>query len=175
MTSLPKGKIVVPVWSDDDEIKALVNDEGNIPVVVESYTPAPDSRIHGWDGDTWRKLPLMWGYYDRWAESLSDTKAADGTFSKGSAAVPEGYVYVVQGVTTRNLTGSRGAEYISVYDGTNDYILIYNTTAVRYVPTFLIVELVLKKDDRIKIWQLSCLHLDEIEGGVWGYKMKIAE
>lgn len=175
MTSLPKGKIVVPVWSDDDEIKPLVNDDGRIPVSVESYTPSPNSQIHGWDGVAWRKLPILWGYSERWVEKKTLTVTVGGTNFLQTTGVLDGYVHVVDAIVTLN--EDKTATHLKRLAGGGHEIEIdaaVDVGAATHDPLFP-VGVCLAKDDYVKAYFLSCDVDDRLTLYVWGYKMKVAE
>lgn len=175
MTSLPKGQTAVLVWSDDDELKALVNDDGEIPVSVENFPTTIQSRAYGWDGATWRKSSLLWGFSERWSQWLGETKDGDGQFSKSSTAVPVGYIYVIQAAYIKNETGARGAAYFRAYDGGIYHPVVGALTPAQNEITTLYGPFVLEEGDKINLAQDSCLNNDVMVAGVWGYKMKVAE
>lgn len=129
----------------------------------------------GWDGTRWRKLPMVWGYSDRYFEDLGGTKSGDGTYSSYGTPVPEGEVWVVQGLYISNESGARGYASLFLYVGASGYFLYNNQTPARYEHMRWDGALVLKAGDKARIFQLSCLDGDTINGGVWGYKMKVAE
>ena len=130
---------------------------------------------YGWDGAAWRKLPLLWGFSDVWYENLGGTKEGDGSYAVYTTAVAEGYIYVCQVVSLRNNTGARSEMLFGVY---NDSAVVYihaNLTPAQYMPEIFRGFLVLEYPERIRVVHIGCLDGDVLEGGVRGYKMKIAE
>lgn len=127
----------------------------------------------GHDETQWRKLALLWGYSDRWAEWLGETKSGAGAFSGLTVVVPAGYVYVARFAFVRNNTGNRGAASIAFYDATNYHYCAYDASPVAWVPLLWNGALPLKAGDRMYTGMASCLDADVIQAGVWGYKMKV--
>jgi len=131
--------------------------------------------LHGWDGTNWRKLPLLWGYSDRWHEDLGGTQSGAGTYSGYTTAVPAGYVYVLQVASLRNASGARGRMYIQVYSNSTFVELASALTPAQNWSLVSQATIVLKEGDRVQILQTTCSDGDTLYGGAWGYKMKIAE
>jgi len=132
-----------------------------------------DKGLWGYDGSQWRKLQLVFGYYDRWAEGLGGTKSGDGTYVKSSAAVPAGYVYVVQGISLINGSGARGPVLLHYRAGAVDVVVGFDDAPLIYQPTLFTGVLVLKEGDYVMVEQASCLNGDVLTGGVCGYKMRV--
>lgn len=127
----------------------------------------------GFDGTVWRKNNLLWGYHDRWYEDLGGDRDGDGTYTAHSTAVAAGYVHVVEFVSFRNITGSRGAVQLRAKVGVLFWILKYNATPVLNVPDIAYGPFTLKEGDQVTVRQSACLDNDELEAVVWGYKMRI--
>lgn len=131
--------------------------------------------VCGWDGSAWHKLPLIFGYSDRYMEDLGGTKSGAGTYTGTGTAVSGGEVWVVQRFTMSNWGGARGRARLQVVVGATAYELAGITAPVQYEAVEMAGPLVLKEGDKVQIKQLLCLDGDVIQGLVWGYKMKIAE
>jgi len=131
--------------------------------------------VCGWDGLVWRKLPLLWGYSDRWAEVLGGTQSGAGSYEKFTTAVPAGQVYVLEFVAFQNNTGQRGDVTIGIKDGTYIYSLDTFTTPTQYETCTWFGRMTLKAGDQVKIIQATCVNGDVLYGVAWGYKMKVAE
>jgi len=129
----------------------------------------------GWDGTVWRKLPLVWGYYDRYAERVVDDTADAGTNWVSSTVVPAGSVYVVQALAAVDLTSAMTSALLSAIDGTYGYNLAVAGALAAGVPILWSGEVVLKQGDQITATYRGCTLNDDLELMVWGYKMKIAE
>lgn len=146
-----------------------------MPGITNPAEPYFKDGIWGWDGSVWRKLPLIWGYSDRWLEDLGGTKSGAGNYQKFGAVVPAGYVYVLQALFIRNDSGARGRAYLEVYDGSDMYSLVTVMVPARYEVCAWDGALVLKAGDRVVVTQHTCLDADVLKGGSWGYKMKVTE
>ena len=129
--------------------------------------------LWGWDGTVWRKLPLVFGYTDRWAEDLSWPVEEDGMWAGWTALVPAGYIYVAQGISVCNNTGARGERYVYFVSGANFHCKIYTAHPAQGVADIWNGEVTLKERDYVYMTQVSCLAGDVIEAQVWGYKMKV--
>ena len=131
--------------------------------------------IYGYDGSEWQKLPLLWGFSEIWYEDLGGTQEGDGTYAVYSTPVEAGYIHVCQIISLRNNTGARGEILFGVY---NDSAVVYvhgNLSPAQYGPEVFSGCLVLEYPERIRVVHVNCLDGDVLEGGVRGYKMKIAE
>jgi hypothetical protein len=56
------------------------------------------ARAYGWDGSAWRKLQLLFGYTDRWAEQVTVVSTGAGTTTASTTAVSAGYVHVAENI-----------------------------------------------------------------------------
>lgn len=130
--------------------------------------------IWGHDGTAWRKLPLVWGYYDRLAEFVEYTKVGAGDALRTLFTVPEGYIYIVNATMSINNDKVVAQNHL-LYNGSNYY------TIYRGVPTVVAqwmpnpnVFYVLKKDDKLTFQFVGCSADDVLEFAAWGYIMKVA-
>lgn len=130
---------------------------------------------HGWDGAAWRKLPLVWGYYNRWLNDLSGTKDGDGVYDAPTTAVPAGSVYVLECISIRNKTRAPSKIEASIVSGGETYVIAVDTTPAQWIPLVYSSRLTLKEGDQIAISVEGCLDNDVLVGAAWGYEMKIAE
>jgi len=127
----------------------------------------------GWDGTQWRKLALLWGYTERYAENLGGTKSGDGTYEQSGTVVPSGEVWVVECISLYNHSGARGAIALQVNDGTTNYAVTRNLTPVQYELVSFIGRLTLEAGDKVLVQQSACLDGDVLRGVAWGYKMAV--
>ena len=118
-------------------------------------------------------LNVPWGFTDRWYENLGDADADAGDYLKLSTAVPSGFVYVLEALSIRNKTGSRGAVYLSVSSGTGYTFLLTNDTPTVLVPDVYNGRLTMKAGDQVRIYMADCILHDAIDASVWGYKMLV--
>lgn len=131
--------------------------------------------IHGWDGAAWHRLPMVWGYSDRWADTDEYTMLADATYSRTTAAVPAGYVYKLEVATFYNATGTRGRADIDVFHAADPFYLAWHTAPPQWQPLVWTGSLTLKEGDQIRFYQRNAITGDVIRTAAWGYKMLIAE
>ena len=129
----------------------------------------------GWDGTLWRKLPMVWGYSDRYFEDLGGTQENGGTYSAYGTEVPPGEVWVIQSMRLTNITGARGYINFYAYAGAASHVLYYRKTPAVGEYDFWEGAVALKAGDKVRVIQASCLDDDVLYGSVWGYKMKVAE
>ena len=126
-----------------------------------------------YDGSAWVKSNLLWGYHDRWFENLGGTFVEDTIYIKASTAVPEGYVYVMQMCTVRNVTRAPTTMSISVGYDDNWWYLEYDTTPAKLIPLISRTTMCLKEGDKARVAVAGCVADDVIEACVWGYKMMV--
>jgi len=158
-----------------DELDVVIDGQ-SADVEVKQTTPADlTPGIEGWDGSAWRKLPMLWGYSDRWYESVTHTKSGAGDYSLSTAVVPSGYVYVVDFITTVN-SGTVCTHYHELYAvGAGIVLQAYTSVGANvWTPTFP-VGVALKADDRVGASFVTCADGNVLYLKVWGYKMKVAE
>jgi len=130
--------------------------------------------LHGYDGTSWQRLGMLFGYYDRWVEDWAGTVGIAGTYAVNSSAVPAGYIYILQAASLQNNGGARGSIKIYLRTG-GTYVAIGKLVAPgQYDPAIFDGSVVLKAGDFVRGDQESCLVGDGMFGGVWGYKMKLS-
>jgi len=128
----------------------------------------------GWNGTTWVKLPLVFGYYDQWVEDLGGVKAGAGTYEQDSGHVPAGEIWVLQLLSLANWTAVRGGVFLQLMGSVDYSSLAYHAGPAQYVPVIGRGPVVLGDGDYVKVRQLSCVNADVISAAVWGYKMKVS-
>jgi len=131
--------------------------------------------IAGWTGTGYVRLPMLWGYSDRWFESVTHTKSGAGNYTLLTAVVPAGYVYVVDFVTTVD-ANTVCTHYHELYAaGAGVVLQVYTGVGANiWTPTFP-VGVALKESDRVGASFVTCADGDVLYLKVWGYKMRIAE
>lgn len=124
MVSEPEGRIVVPVWVDDDVVKALINDSGYMPVNVQNWLATQDVRITGctitvpvstseststqraysyrWVNSAWHKNPMGRGYTNVARSYLTATSTGAGWVYAYTGATPTDYIRVIEGFTMQH-------------------------------------------------------------------------
>ena len=155
-----------------NQLSVAVNNDAEVHQTVPAdFTPG----VCGWDGAAWHKLPMVWGYSDRWTEALGGTKSGAGTYSKYTTAVPAGSVYVLEFVELQNNSGARGTVGMEVKNGVAAYAVAYFITPPQYRACIWLGRLTLKAGDQVRVTQPNCLDGDVLYGVAWGYEMKVAE
>lgn len=175
MGSQPKGVLRVLAWFDSvsDELKALINDDGRMPVSIDEQNVDLTTQLQVYGGTAWVKSPVIWGYTNRWAEATNTTSTGGGTTVVTSTPVPEGYVYVLEHYMCYH---DDPVERPLVIEGTDGSInLTFKTEAAlaTSAPSFGKHRLTLKQDDfiRVIVWGLATGKIIYLR--VWGYMMKV--
>jgi len=166
-------------------LRNLVNYGGRLSTFVETYE---SSTYLAPEEDDWLTIQailadlelnlmgdenVLWGYAGQWSERLDEEKDGDGTFVKTSAAVPVGYVYVLQSAFLVNTSGPRGHTYIQVNDGVGLHYLEHSNSLPMYNPLTFNGQVALKEGDTVRFSMQACIDGDDLRLGVLGYKMKI--
>lgn len=124
MTSLAEGKLVLPVWADDDVIKPIVDDNGRIKITLGEATVTIDVNIestditlpveeqsplttiqaqsYGWVTGDWHKNPILRGYSSVARSYLTATSSGAGWIRAETGACPSDYIRVVEGFTMQH-------------------------------------------------------------------------
>lgn len=131
--------------------------------------------LHGWDGDSWQKLPMLFGYSERWAEKAVGTAAAAGNADAMTIDVPDGYVYVLQRISLDHNAGANKVIRCSVNTGTVWVFVYQEMAAVSGQYYTFPCEMVLVHNDQVEARCTAPGDGKVINLRVWGYKMKIAE
>lgn len=71
----------------------------------------------GWDGTAWRKLAMVWGYTDTYAESIQENSDVAGTYQMELATVPAGEVWRVEAVGLYRAVNAGLTGQVQLYDG----------------------------------------------------------
>lgn len=145
-------------------------------VEVIQTTPADlTPGIEGWDGAAWRKLPLLWGYSDRWQETTSGIASGAGDAVANITAVPDGYIYILQRVSVYHDAGVEKEMTVTLRTPTAA-TMIFNDLAVASGVHYPIqCNAVLKYQDFIRATLVAPGDGKFVDLRVWGYMMKIAE
>lgn len=127
----------------------------------------------GWDSTAWRKLPLITGYSDQWAEDFGWPVEADGPWVGWTALVPPGYIYVLQCASVCNTSGNRGERYVYFVHGAAFCKVVHTALPVKDMPDIWRGKILLGERDYVYMTHEDCLAGDVIEAAVWGYKMRV--
>ena len=129
--------------------------------------------IWGWDGSQWRKLGLLFGYYDRLAAQVVNTSAAAGTNMLTGTAVSAGEIHVIQAIAAIDYNSTTTRIYVSATGGVITIPLAdeYSVAAEHWV--IKTVNIVLKAGDCLNCIFYGCTAGDDLYLRWWGYKMKV--
>lgn len=127
----------------------------------------------GWDGTAWRKLPLTWGYTDRYAEIKSNLNCVAGVNYLSFAAVPAGEVWKVTAITFVNTVTDPGVAYATLYDGSTAFNIYSKSSPGANVYVSVVCDVTLKAGDRIRVGFNGCASNDDIYAWVIGSKMAV--
>jgi len=130
--------------------------------------------LWGWDGSTWRKLPMLWGYSDRYAESQARSDAASGWNGLTFSTVPAGEVWRVTSVVWINSVSSCSTIIGYLYTETNVLPFATEETPVANEHYVCPCNLTLKAGDKLGISFLGCTLHDNLFAWALGYKMTVA-
>lgn len=145
-------------------------------VEVTQTTPADlTPGIEGWDGAAWRKLPLLWGYSDRYTELKSDVGVPAGDVDQLFSPVPEGEIWIVTSFAAYSGQANVTAVSMEAMCGGNYLVLARDpyTVANKHIAPF--TPIILKEDDRLRVYWYAAAVGDSVVASANGYKMKIAE
>jgi hypothetical protein len=172
MTSRARGNVVIPGWIDSYDVKPLVDDDGNISVLVASITPDLETRTMLYDGSSWVNAKLIWGYSDRYIEQITVNSGAGGTTVATTTLVPEGEVWQITGFAAMQEDSTARIADVSHCNGGT---LVIHAWASISTNLWYSENLwpVLKEDDYLRLRVYSMNADKRIKFTVYGYKMDI--
>jgi len=181
----PRGHVAILAYDDvnnrwqvvectaDGYLKTRLQ-EVNGTVLVQQYMPSLlQPGINTYIGTDWQKQPMIWGFTERWSESLDISCDASGYVLKRTTAVDTGYVHVVEAVACQ-LT-ERETTSVSIECRSNPINVPLNAVATLAANTYLFWagRATLQVGDQIQIYMAGTNENDHFVGRVWGYKMKV--
>jgi len=132
-----------------------------------------DKGSWGYDGSQWRKMPLVWGYYDTYVEAGSVRSAGAGVETVVLGAVPAGYVYVVNTIAVLDITTDpTKVEGVVVKGGIDVPVFTKLSPGVNAWYAF-VLSAALKEGDYVKAWFTGTANGDWLLLRAEGYKMRI--
>ncbi len=145
-----------------------------VDILTELEQKLEQANLHGYDGSAWQKLPLLFGYTDRYSEYVEVHLDPDDYYDISSTTPPAGYIYVVQSVSIYFTGESMSSLDIYGYNGSENFPLFSQSSPESYYKYLITGNWVLKPGDMIK-----GAFNNTVNGGwgiltLWGYKMKIA-
>jgi len=158
-----------------DELDVVIDGQSADVEVTQQTAADLTPGVMGWDGSAWRKLAVLWGYSDRYAEQESQDNVDAGNVTLTFSTVPAGEVWVVSLMSAMAAQDNpAGVNFFANCDGTT-HRLEYLAYPTAYLVVSLQTTIVLKEDDYLEVRFDSCSANDDVEAYAMGYKMKIAE
>lgn len=158
---------------DGTNYRVIKLDTSGQLVVAIAASQTIQANLHGYDGSAYHKNPLVWGYTDRWSETISNLNPGAGSITLLSTAVPSGYVYVLEAVAALNNTTNPAVIVISVTDGSTAPELFRSALPGIGVPAKFSGRITLKAGDQVRCVFAGTLAGDDLFAYVWGHKFKI--
>ena len=128
----------------------------------------------GWDGTQWRKLGLIFGYYDRLAGQVVNLNASAGENILTGDAVPAGEIWILQAICALDSTSNVSRIYIRANTGTVACVItdVYSIAAGHWFAAA--TNMVMKTGDYLNCTFAGCTAGDYLYFRWWGYKMKVS-
>jgi len=131
--------------------------------------------VCGWDGNSWQKLPMLWGYSGVYAEVVSELTAVAPDDSINGTAVDPGEVWVVKGLSAQDANNAFTTLTLGFnHDGAWHWVKRQTTIAVGEIVVWD-GEVILDAGDYVHASFAGVTANDDLYLYVWGYKMKVAE
>ena len=132
-----------------------------------------DKGLWGYDGSRWRKLALLWGYTDRYAEKELAVNVAAGSHALAFTVVPSGEVWTVTQCSGYASTSNPSlVTFRLMADGVAYDLLITGYTTAWHTVR-LVGEIVLKAGDYLVVYFEGCVLNDSLYAFATGYKMAV--
>lgn len=170
----PVGKVWLKLIIDPltNQLSVAVNND----VEVHQTTPADlTPGICSWDGDYWRRQPLIWGYSSDYGEFeiANDVAAGDRDLTFSQAAADE--VWVIDTFIAWADQGNPTTVEFMMYAGGAEQVVGIAAYPVAFLSVSPVTPLHVPPDGYLKVRFKDCVAGDDIRASATGYKMKIAE
>ena len=129
--------------------------------------------LWGHDGTQWRRLNLLWGYYDQWTDRVAVTSTGEENTSAFTTAVPAGYVYVAQSVFGYHADEVARFALLRLDDHDKCPILEMTPSLATYTGITAKQAITLKEGDQLECRITYLTPGKSLEISVAGYKMRI--
>lgn len=171
----PRGHVALLGWdSVNARWQAVAVDASGLVQIDVADIADRQVNAHGYDGSAWQKLPLLWGYTDRYTESIEHTKIGAASYNMWSSEVAAGVVRILNmSSSLDNTTAITHRHFLR--DGTDNFQI--ETFAAQPINTWAVnpnVFYVLKEGDQQRIQFVSAADGDVLTGRWWGYEMAIS-
>jgi hypothetical protein len=175
MPSAPKGLLRVLAWFDDtdDELKALINDNGRMPISLDEQNKDINTQLLVYDSSAWVKSPIIFGYSAMISEMVNTTSAGGGTESLNHSTVPEGEVWVITAWNAFSVQGTAG-QFRGLITGYGDQQQHFRTGTITAQTSIEVTTPVILKEDGYLVSQFrTCAVGEVIYSNINGFKMKV--
>lgn len=131
--------------------------------------------LHGWDGDSWQKLPMLWGYSDVWRDAKSATDVTAGDDVITFTVVDTGEVVVITNFCLRCSQANADRVELRAYVDGLAILLRSRATLVAWDSIDVQCNVVLNVDDYLAFYYKGASAGDDFYAYACGYKMEVAE
>ena len=131
--------------------------------------------VWGWDGSQWRKLPLLFGYSDRYAERVGPVTAVSGTNQLDLSTVPSGEIWVITSISAWASSSNISRVDLRVIVGSDVFVLKATGYSTAYHTVDWQGTIILAAGDYIRVQFSGASGGEALDAWAVGYKMKIAE
>ena len=145
------------------------------PGITLETEPYFKNGLWGWDGSQWRKLNLLWGYHDRYAEAKQNLDANGGPTCLQFSTVPVGEVWVVTSVVWVDVDSGVATITLNLSNGSLTCVIYVENGALANVYKTVQLNVVMKAGDYLIVGFYSTTLHDSIFAWALGYKMSIVE
>lgn len=153
--------------------KKLVCDADGYLKVTMPYEEALGARAYHYDGESWHKSNLLWGFNAPFDVDLGGT-AETTTYGATSGAVPANELWVLQAISIANLTRATTSVSISLARASGSTLYLnFAANLATFVPLLITGAFTLAEGDAANVFMQSTQADDEIQAGLCGYKMKL--
>lgn len=159
-----------PVYQVDAILKSS---EITLPVSEQSPLSSIQAQGYGYTGSAWQKAAMLWGFTERWSESLDIACSAAGYEVLRTTAVAAGYVHVVEACAVSLF--NRQTTSVSIECRSNPINVPLNAAATLAANTWMFWagRATLEHGDQIQFYLAGTQENDALSARVWGYKMKV--
>lgn len=195
MASQAKGYLLVPVWCDDGVIKALVNDDGRLPVSIDGGVAKIDvnlktssitlptqeaspltsiiAQLETYIGAAYVKQAPIWGYTRAYAEAVIFPCTEAGTKVIATTDVDADYVRVVTNVLCYTSTEAVTLCFLRKITNATVIRLAVNSALGANTPLHNVGDIILKADDYLEFEAAGVVEGTSMRIYASGYEMKI--
>jgi hypothetical protein len=116
---------------------------------------------------------MLWGYSARHTEKVLEENASAGTNTLQGTAIASGEVFVLQGVSAKDITTGPTSIRLYLNDGTVQPTLAYTASPGAGIDCYWSGAIVLAAGDKVVARLEGCTLNDNIVMHYWGYRMDI--